>query len=286
MAGTELARFNLNQYQTQILLKLEPRAAGTYQINMLVEGNSLLSSVFVESADPGATVEVKYYDTTTGSLVGERFDLEDAHPVITDATLPVTDRRLVSKIHNKPIMEAIVTGGSVTFGVYVTVVQSFATDLDAALQLDNQVADLDTDKGMPMMVYDEVAGKFFMLRGENGVIPVSFSEAGDAVHERFQGVSTPGIQQTLITTVVPPAKLRKIQKLIVTGRHPGTYKLSDGSAIIASGRIGPGNLVDQFVFEPRLEYAAGTTLTMTFTALSGTPASDIEAYFMASDLDV
>lgn len=286
MAGTELARFNLNQYQTQILLKLAPRAAGTYIINMLVEGNSLLSSVFIESADPGASVEVKYYDTTTGSLSGERFDLQDAHPVIAGTAAPTTDRRLVSKIHNKPVMEAIVTGGSVTFGVYVTVVQSFATDLDAALQLDSQDADLATDKGMPMMCYDEETGKFYFIRCENGVIPVSFSEAGDAVHLRYQGVSTPGIEQTLITSVVPASKKRLVNKLIVTGRHPGTYKLDDGSDIIASGRIGPGNLVSRFVFAPRPDYAAGTTLTLKYTALSGTPASDIEAYFMASDLEV
>lgn len=253
---------------------------------MQIEGNSLLSSVFVISGDPGASVKVKYFDTTTGDTLIERYDLDDEHPDVAVADAPVTDRRLVSKIHNKPVMEAIVTGGNVTFGVYVTVVQSFATDLDAALQLDDQIADLDVDKGMPMMVYDDDANKFFMLRGENGVIPVSFSEAGDPVHETFIGLTTPGIEQTLITSVVPAGKLRKITKVVVTGRHPGSYTLEDGSDIIASGRIGPANLESRFTYEPRIERTAGTTLTLKFTALPGTPSSCIEAFFMASDLTV
>lgn len=284
MAGTELARFNLNQFQTQILLPLESRGPGTYTREMLVEGNSLLSSVFIESGDVGATVEVKYFDFTTGLISVERFDLDDAHPVLSTAAAPTTDRRLVSKIHNKPVLEAIVTGGSVKFGVYATVVLSFATDLDAALQLDGSTADLATDKGMPMVCYDEDQGKFFFIRCEDGTIPVSFSEAGDPVHLKFAGVSTPGVEQTLITDTVPVGKKRRMSKIYMTGRQPGTYKLEDGSGIIATGRIGAARLVDTFSWEPRVELVAGTTITLKFTSLSGTPASDIEAYVMASDL--
>lgn len=284
MAGTELARFNLNQFQTQILLPLESRGPGTFTRPMLVEGNSLLSSVFVESGDVGATVEVKYFDFTTGLISIERFDLSDPHPVIPTSAAPTTDRRLVSKIHNKPVMEAIVTGGEVKFGVYATVVSSFATDLDAALQFDNSTADVSTDKGMPFICYDEDQNKFFFVRCEDGVIPVSASEAGDAVHDTFTGISTPGIEQTLITSTVPVGKKRKMTRIYMTGRQPGTYKVEDGSGIIATGRIGAARLVDVFRWEPRLELAAGTTITMKFTSLAGAPASDIEAYLMASDL--
>lgn len=285
MANTELARYNLNQFQTQILLPLESRTAGTYTRPLQVEGNSILSSVFIESGDPGASVEVKYFDFTTGSIAIERYDLDDPHPVIASTSAPFTDRRLVSKIHNKPVLEAIVTGGSVKFGVYATVVLSFATDLDAALQLDGSTADLATDKGMPFICYDEDQNKFFFVRCEDGTIPVSQSEAGDAVHLTFAGISTPGIEQTLITSTVPVGKRRKMTQLYVTGRQPGTYRLDDGSGIIASGRIGPAILKDVFRFEPRQEFAAGTTLTLKFTSLAGTPASDIEAYVMASDLN-
>lgn len=286
MAGNELARFNLNQYQTQALLLLESRGPGVYTREMLVEGNSLLSSVFVIEGDVGASVEVKYYDFTTGRKTNERYDLDDPHPVIPVSSAPTTDRRLVSRIHNKPIMEATVTGGNVTFGVYVTVVMSFATDLDAALHLDADDADLSSDKGMPIMVYDDAQDKFFFLRGENGYIPITISESGDSIHLRYSGVSTPGLEQTLITTTVPAGKQRKLTKLYVTGRQPATYKLSNGVDTIASGRIGPAKLVDVFRWEPRESIAAGTTLTLTLTSLSGTGASDVEAYLMASDLDV
>ena len=285
MAG-ELSRFNLNQFQTQILLPLETRAAGVYTREMLVEGNSLLSSVFVESGDVGASVEVKYFDFTTGTISTERYDLSDPHPVIPASSSPITDRRSITKIHNKPVVEATVVGGNVKFGVYGTVVSAFASDLDAALLLDGADFDSGTNKGLPVMCYDEVLQKAFVLRCENGVIPVGISEAGDEIHLRYSGVSTPGIEQTLILDTVPVGKERKMTKLYITGRHPGTYRLDDGSDIIASGRIGPGRLVDVFRWEPRLTRSAGVTFTLKFTALSGTPASDVEAYLMASDLSV
>jgi len=286
MTGTELARFNLNQYQTQTLFPLESRAAGTYTRKMLVEGNSLLSSVFIESGDPGASVEVKYYDFTTGTIASERYDLTDSHPVISVNDSPITDRRLVSRIHNKPVVEAIVTGGSVKFGLYVTVVASFATDLDSALQLDGEVANVLVDKGMPFMCYDEAQNKFHFVRCENGVIPVGISEAGESIHLAYQGVTTPGIEQTIITSTVAAGIERKLTKISVTGRHPVTYKLDNGSDIIASGRIGPAKLVDIFRWEPRYTLSAGATLSLKITALSGSPASDIEAYVMASDITI
>jgi len=281
-----LSRFNLNSFQTQTLFLLEERGPGVYTQEMLIEGNSLLSSVYVESADPGATVEVKYYDFTTGLKTVERFDLNDPHPVISDAEAPITDRRLVSKIHNKPIIEVTVLNGNVKFGVYVTVVLSFATDLDAALQLDGETANLSTDKGMPFMCYDEATGKFHFIRCDGGTLPVSIAgEVGDPVHLTYNGLSTPGIEQTLISSTVPVGKSRNMSKIYMSGRQPGTYTIDDGTNIIGTGRIGPSNLVSTFRWEPRLELVSGTSTNLKFTSLSGTPASDIDAYYMALDVD-
>jgi hypothetical protein len=285
MADQQLARYNLNEFQTQILLPLEARGAGVITRELLIEGNSLLSSVFIAAADPGASVEVKYFDYTTGAITAERFDLE-SHRVLTTADVGDTNRITVARIHNKPVVEATVVGGSVTFGVYATVVSSFVTDLDQALQLDGATADVLVDKGMPFMCYDEDQNKFFFVRCVDGTIPVSESEAGDPVFEDAQSVTTPGIEQTLISTTVPALKLRKLKKVIVTCRQPGKYKIDDGSVIIGSGRTGAANLDSEFKWEPRRDITAGTTLNVKFTADSASPASDVEAYLMASDLDV
>jgi hypothetical protein len=77
-----------------------------------------------------------------------------------------------------------------------------------------------------------------------------------------------------------------MSKIYMSGRQPGTYTLDDGINIIGTGRIGPSNLVSTFRWEPRLELATGTTTNLKFTALSGPPASDIDAYYMALDIDI
>ena len=59
----------LTTAQTRDLLPLETRAAGTYLVDLLIEGNSLLSTVFVKSIT--GTVQVNYHESTTGRDVGD-----------------------------------------------------------------------------------------------------------------------------------------------------------------------------------------------------------------------
>ena len=126
MAGTVI---NLDQFETSELLEFSSRSDGTYKAQMMIRGNSILSSVFVKSISPGATLKVNYFDTTSGTeQLSERFDL-NSHALITDADAGETFRIVVSRIHNKPIIEAVVTGGTVEFGVYVTVVSDFPSEL-------------------------------------------------------------------------------------------------------------------------------------------------------------
>jgi len=126
VAGTVI---NLDQFETSELLELASRSDGTYKAQMMIRGNSILSSVFVKSVSPGATLKVNYFDTTSGTeQLSERFDL-NSHALITDADVGETFRIVVSRIHNKPIIEAVVTGGTVEFGVYVTVVSDFPSEV-------------------------------------------------------------------------------------------------------------------------------------------------------------
>lgn len=179
---------NLDQFETQTALELLARGAGTYRAKMMVRGNSLLSSVYIKSASPGATLKVNYFDTTSGDeSTGERFDLT-SHALLTDANVGQTHRIVVSRLHNKPQIEAIVTSGTVEFGVYVTAVADFPVSFDGASvaiegpvtvtgtvalsdsKLNASTVELGTDKGLPVLTYDPSDGKFYLLRSTGGVL--------------------------------------------------------------------------------------------------------------------
>jgi len=172
---------NLDTFQTQTLIPLENRPADTYERKMLIEGNSILSSLFIESMDPGASIKVNYWDTSAGSDATERYELNGHNLVSTGA--PITDRVLVTKIHNKPNVEVIVSGGSVKFGIYVTVVTDFASDIDSALVLDATAFQALIDKGMV------VAG----LDRTNDVLRFLSVDANGNLQFAFEGVGTPTV---------------------------------------------------------------------------------------------
>lgn len=163
----------LGLYESKPILPIKTLTAGTYIIPMFTEGNSILSSVYVKSLSGGASLKVNYYDFGPGNndLPGERYDLS-SHNLIT--TADTTDRILVTKLHNKPHIELIVTG-TVEFGIYVTVVASFASDLDTNMKLHAQLADLAKDKGLPAVGYNSVDGKFYFLPIENGAVKITGS---------------------------------------------------------------------------------------------------------------
>lgn len=278
----------LRTEDTNSIFTLATRAAGTTIQLLGSNGNSLVSSVFIKAADAGTTVKVNYFQTTTGTFVddAERLDLT-SHPLLGIADVGDTNQILATRVHNKPACEVIVSGpGTITFGVYVSVRSETASDLDSALQLDGATLDLVADKGILSMCYDEDLGQAFFIRCKEGKIQTSVSELGDLIHLVSQTISTPGIEQTLITSAVPAGKIRKLSTLVVTCRQTGKFTLEDGSAIIASGRTGSSSMNSRFTWQPRQSAAAAITLTLKFKADGTSPASDVEAYLMASDEDV
>lgn len=132
---------------------------GVYTRSTRIQGNSILSTVYVHQIDPGATVKVRYLEATTGEIQGEELEL-NAHADITVAGNPPS-KILVTRIHNKPICEVTVENGSAQFGVYATVVGSDASDIDSALQLEGSIVDFVIHKGIPIAgVDDSNAWKF------------------------------------------------------------------------------------------------------------------------------
>lgn len=180
MADLVPTNISIRELDTNTLLKLETRPASIYRAKMITKTNSILSSIFVKAIDPGATLQVNYFDTTTGTEAdNERYDL-DSHDLITDADVGKTFRLTVTRIHNKPQMEAIVTGGSILFGLYITGVSSFASDLDAALLREGDPLVLTSTKGLPTMCFNETQNQFEFLRCTDDGIKVDgiFQEEG------------------------------------------------------------------------------------------------------------
>lgn len=158
----------LGLFDSNAIIPIKTVGPGTFDVKLFSQGNSLISTLFIESLDPGATIKVNYWDFGVGEDAGERVDLQ-SHKLFTGPLSVISDRITVTRIHDKPVVEVIVTGGNATFGVYVSVVSSFASDSDAALVLDQQVVDLALDKGNPKGIYDPVQGKWYLARGQQGV---------------------------------------------------------------------------------------------------------------------
>jgi hypothetical protein len=160
--GVRLARFD-----SQFIFPRRVYAPGEYRVPIVAAGNSLLSSLFVPALDVGASLEVRYVQSTAGQPETEETFVTE-HRTITAAATQA-DQTLATKIHDKAVAIATVTGGNVTFGVRATVVDQFATDLDAALKRDGQLANLALDKGLPIVVLNTTTGQYEVWEGEDGI---------------------------------------------------------------------------------------------------------------------
>lgn len=157
-------------YEQKTIIPIQTFSVGTH--TLLIGnpgGNSLLSTVFYKDLGASGTVKVNYYDAGPGdgSQPGEMVDLA-GHSLFTFAQAPTSDRRIIARIANKLSVEVIVTGEPCEIGVHVAVVADFP--LDPAL-LDEQVANLEIDRGSPVMILGS-DGKWYAWRGDNGVAQV------------------------------------------------------------------------------------------------------------------
>lgn len=101
----------LTEFGTTEFLKYGVYGPGTYGVSLRVDGNAILSVLFVAAVDPGAQLTVQYYET----LRGIRRDLQKHE--ITDAG---TQTLIVGPQVNTPFVEAVVSGGNVEFALVGT----------------------------------------------------------------------------------------------------------------------------------------------------------------------
>lgn len=275
----------LSEYESKAIVPLATRAPGVYIQKLATAGNSLLSSVYVASLDGGASIKVEYFDYGVGSDEGENYPL-NAHDTVSTAL--TTDRKLISNIHDKPYVKCTISGGSVRFGVYASVVFTSASDIDNALQRENEPVNLILDKGIPIMVYDEINGEWRFARGEDGIQDVrivgnvAVGEPGDPEFADYQGITTPGTEQTLISYTVPAGKTFNLLDVKVICRHETTAKIEGDGNIIGSLRTSAATPNGLFAYRIARSFTSGKIVQVRATARSGSPVADIECYLQGT----
>lgn len=275
MAVTNPTIINMDQFDTNELLKLESRAPDTYNAKMMIRGNSLLSSVYVKSITPGATLKVNYFDTTTGTDgIGERFDL-NSHALIDDTAAGKTFRLVIPRIHNKPQVEVIVAGGTVEFGVYITVIADFPI---TGSILDGQEAALAGDGGIPIVVFDPADGKFYLLRGTGGALAVDPDAVG--LGHVFTGVGaiSPGPETVVISETVPAGKTWRLRYGEIACRGFGKWRLLRDGVLIAGGVTSAAREHDRVSLPQGLVATAGQVIELRYTYTHGPASIDISAF--------
>jgi type III secretion system FlhB-like substrate exporter len=275
----------LGQFESKAIIALETRSPGIYIQKMAVAGNSILSTVFVESLGPGGSVLVEYFDYGVGSDVGEAVVLNAHLPV----SIPVmSDRILVTNFHDKPYIKATVTGASVRFGVYASVVLSTASDIDSALKKDGEVVEILSDKGIPHMVYDTIAGVWRFATGLLGIQDVrvvgnvSLGDPGTPLFVDSNTVTTPGSLQTVLSYTVPALQTLNLLSIIFTCRQETSFQIYGDGILIGSGRTGAAKPNVNFSYRVARSFIPGKIVEVKATTRTGAPVSDVEAYLQGT----
>lgn len=201
----------LAEFDSAGIVELQTLTDTILDIETLIEGNSILSTVFLSSVSVGGSLLVEYYDDTLGGHEGETYAL-NAHKLLT-APLQV-DRLTVTRIHNKPKARITIIG-TCRFSVYLTVVSSFASDLDAALQFEGDLVDVNRDNGMPITAYETTTNEWSFLRTLNGRLQVDvpnvIQTTQQLINKRLYKLTYPALPNTenedIIYTVPTNKKL-------------------------------------------------------------------------------
>ena len=274
----------LRERESNTLIPLGVYAPETYELLIQPNGNSLLSSLLVLSLDPGASVTVNYWQTTSGLETEERTDLT-GHGTIS-VTDTAANQTLVTRIHNKVYAEIIVAGGNARFGIYGSVVSSFATDLEAALKLDQQPVDIQRDKGIPISVYDTVNGKWVFLRTDaSGALITSATLSPTFANTNVAGVASiaPSGVSDVVTYTVPSGK--SFSLMSARASATGDFKhelLLDGTTISSA----LNSWMDRDVeLSTPINIASGQVLKIKSTSRTvfGTTNS-VEAYIIGKEV--
>lgn len=150
-------------YESVLLLPLESRGPGVYAVKLNTHGNALISSLYVASGT--GKVDIKYYDAVFNP--NDQYDLNSHSQKDATVDSGETERIVVSLFHDNTIVEATVTDGPVTFGVYATLISHQST----ASVFENAPA---ANQGAtPVLAGKNTLGNLVYLPIESGAVKVT-----------------------------------------------------------------------------------------------------------------
>jgi hypothetical protein len=263
-----------------ILTPVVNLSVGSHFFRLHSAGNSLLSTVYVRNAT--GTVKVTYYDYGAGDDdgvdVGSEITLTE-HPTLSANQ---TDRRVVTKIHNHLRLRVDIVGGSAEVGLLATVVADFP--LSGNL-FDGQTANLTTDGGLPIAVYDDSLNKFFLLRGNNGVLPFDPYGYGTVKVFHDSDILNPSLVQTIVLSeAVPVGKTWRLKQAEVVCRGYGKWFLKVNSAIKGGGSTSPAGEHSKTKVLEAFEATAGQTVEIAFTYSYGPNSMPVDAFLNIQEI--
>lgn len=96
-------------------------------------------------------------------------------------------------------------------------------------------------------------------------------------------VTTPGTEQTLITYAVPGAVTHDLHRVAVSCRQDGKVLVEVNGSSVGVVRTSPAKSDAVFVWTPPVGAATGQTVSVKFTARTGSPVTDVDAFLMADE---
>jgi hypothetical protein len=271
-------QIKINLYQTIPLVRETLPVGVKDDIYINTSGNSLLATVFVKSGPGSVVVEWYDYGASNNDDLLARKSLA-IHPTVDAVTYP-TDRRVVSQIHNNLRLKITVSGGPAEVYVVGTVVSDFPMNAGV---LDGQLANLASDGGMPIMVYDETQGKFFFLRGVDGFIGTDPEGPGEGkILEETEDVS-PGPEVELLNEVVPALKTWRLRYAEVACRGYGRWRMLVDGTRVAGGIVGLREK-DRTDFPSGTKALAGQTVQIMFTYSYGPAGIPVDSFIGVTEI--
>lgn len=139
---------------------------------------------------------------------------------------------------------------------------------------------------------DREQGKFRDAGGTDTKVAVQIEGSDVAFGGGYKGslalqtassVTTPGSQQTLITYAVPAAVSHDLHRVAVSCRQDGKVLVEVNGSMVGVVRTSPAKSDAVFVWTPPTTATTGQTVNVKFTARTGSPVTDVDAFLMADE---
>lgn len=231
MSIVNLPLVQIKEFQTQELFPLREVSPGTYHIPLQIEGNSLLSSLLVTDVSVGAVIQVNYFQTTTGDEADERTPLVSHAAKFAGST--AADTIIVARVHLKPVVEVVISGGNVTFGLMVTMVSAFASDIESSLFKDDYAV-VGTERGIPLMTIDDSTGRMKFMRSKDGKLITNEEPSGEHVHMTHSDTLDPDERRLVLKKQQFDKSFRMAQFTVVSASDYRVTVQVNGSLTLSS----------------------------------------------------